>query len=50
MGTPEAPATVNAFRDDVRASGPFPDTVTRRGIVRIEATLPGALGRHGSPG
>jgi polar amino acid transport system substrate-binding protein len=50
MGNPEALAAVNAFIDDVRASGFLRDAITKGGAVGVEAATAGPVSRYGCPG
>jgi polar amino acid transport system substrate-binding protein len=50
MGKPEVLAAVNAFIDDVRASGFLRDAIARSGIVGIEQAPKSPGSQHGCPG
>jgi polar amino acid transport system substrate-binding protein len=48
-GRPEALAAVNAYLDDVRASGFLRDAVTKSGAIGVESADAGPVSRHGCP-
>jgi polar amino acid transport system substrate-binding protein len=50
MGKPEVLAAVNAFLDDVRASGFLRDAVAKGGAIGVEAAPKSAGSQHGCPG
>ena len=50
MGKPEALAAVNAFIDDVRASGLLREAVAKGGATGVEAAPKSPGSQHGCPG
>ena len=50
MGKPEVLAAVNAFLDDVRASGFLRDAVAKGGAIGVEAAPKSPGSQHGCPG
>lgn len=50
MGKPEALAAVNAFIDDVRASGFLRDAIAKGGAIGVEAASAGPVSRYGCQG
>ena len=50
MGKPEVVAAVNAFLDDVRASGFLRDAIAKGGAVGVEAAPKSPGSQHGCPG
>ena len=50
MGKPEALAAVNAFIDDVRASGFLRDAISNGGAIGVEPATAGPVSRYGCQG
>ena len=50
MGKPEVLAAVNAFLDDVRASGFLREAVAKGGAIGVEAAPKSPGSQHGCPG